>query len=229
MQSETVRDLFDNLKHAARIEPGHNYGVSKPRILVCAPSNAAIDNLLERVMSRGFQSLQGAVYWPNIVRVGAADAVVADKVMGVYAGGKVEALMRMSPQEWNDAYLKQDRFVKEAAMHIAFHEREHVRAANATVAGARCSCMRKYNHSSIILFFSFLFCVQLQFFARVKHINIYMGVPSFPLLSHQSHRKQPLYYLVVCRFIPSSNRVCSFTLNGGRRGRSRRRPGCQGE
>jgi hypothetical protein len=133
VQSETVRDLFDNLKHAARIEPGHNYGVSKPRILVCAPSNAAIDNLLERVMSRGFQSLQGVSYHPNIIRVGAADAMVANKVMGVYAGGKVEALMGMSPQEWDDAYRKQDRFVKEAAHHIAFHEREHVKAANTTV------------------------------------------------------------------------------------------------
>lgn len=160
-ESETVRDLFDNLKHAAGIEPGHNYGVSKPRILVCAPSNAAIDNLLERVMSRGFQSLQGAVYRPNIVRVGAADAVVADKVMGVYAGGKVEALMRMSPQEWNDAYLKQDRFVKEAAMHIAFHEREHVRAANATVAGARRPCTRKYTLALPSYIYIYIF---LQFF-----------------------------------------------------------------
>ena len=133
VQSETVRDLFDNLKHAAGIEPGHNYGVSKPRILVCAPSNAAIDNLLERVMSRGFQSLQGGVYRPNIIRVGAADAMVGDKVMSVYAGGKVEGLMRMSPQEWNDAYLKQDKFVKEAGMCIAHHEREHVVAANMTV------------------------------------------------------------------------------------------------
>jgi hypothetical protein len=37
-----VKDLFDNLKKAAGIERGNSYGVSKPRILVCAPSNAAI-------------------------------------------------------------------------------------------------------------------------------------------------------------------------------------------
>ena len=29
----------------------------------------------------------------------------------------------MTPQEWNDAYLKQDRFVKEATACIAYHER----------------------------------------------------------------------------------------------------------
>jgi senataxin len=132
--SETVRDLFDNLKRVAGIERGLNYGVSKPRILVCAPSNAAIDNLLERVMSRGFQSLDAGTYRPDILRVGATDAMVADKVLGVYAGGKVEGLMRMSPQEWNEGYIKQMRFVKEAASLIDYHEKQHAHAANAANA-----------------------------------------------------------------------------------------------
>lgn len=134
IESDTVTDLYDNLKIQAGVERGQNYGVSKPRILVCAPSNAAIDNLLERVMYRGFRSLEeGRTYNPNIIRVGAQDGVVADKVRNVYAGNMVEGLMRMSPQEWNDAYIKQDKFVKDAARYIAHLEKEHISAAAVTI------------------------------------------------------------------------------------------------
>ena len=128
-ESATVNDLFDTLKRAAGVERGHNYGVSKPRILVCAPSNAATDNLLERVMSRGFRKTDGAAYHPDVVRVGAADAMVSEKVTAVHAQAKVEGLMRMSPREWDAHYRKQDAFAKEAAACISHHERRHVDAA----------------------------------------------------------------------------------------------------
>ena len=124
-----MNDLFDTLKRAAGVERGHNYGVSKPRILVCAPSNAATDNLLERVMSRGFRKTDGAAYYPDVVRVGAADAMVSEKVTAVHAQAKVEGLMRMSPREWDAHYRKQDAFAKEAAACISHHERRHVDAA----------------------------------------------------------------------------------------------------
>ena len=129
VESATVNDLFDTLKRAAGVERGHNYGVSKPRILVCAPSNAATDNLLERVMSRGFRKTDGAAYYPDVVRVGAADAMVSEKVTAVHAQAKVEGLMRMSPREWDAHYRKQDKFAKEAAACISHHERRHVDAA----------------------------------------------------------------------------------------------------
>ena len=128
-ESATVNDLFDTLKRAAGVERGHNYGVSKPRILVCAPSNAATDNLLERVMSRGFRKTDGAAYYPDVVRVGAADAMVSEKVTAVHAQAKVEGLMRMSPREWDAHYRKQAAFAKEAAACISYHERKHVDAA----------------------------------------------------------------------------------------------------
>lgn len=44
--------------------------VPKPRILVCAPSNAAADELLQRVMNAGFIDGNGNVYRPSVVRVG---------------------------------------------------------------------------------------------------------------------------------------------------------------
>lgn len=42
----------------------------KPRILVCAPSNAATDELLERILRDGFMDFSGSRYYPNVVRVG---------------------------------------------------------------------------------------------------------------------------------------------------------------
>jgi AAA domain len=50
----------------------------KPRILVCAPSNAAADELLQRVMDDGFADGGGHVYRPSVVRIGAPPAWVND-------------------------------------------------------------------------------------------------------------------------------------------------------
>ena len=128
-ESAAVNDLFDTLKRAAGVERGHDHGVRKPRILVCAPSNAATDNLLERVMSRGFRKTDGDAYYPDVIRVGAADAMVSEKVTVVHAQAKVEGLMRMSPREWDAHYRKQAAFAKEAAACISYHERVHADAA----------------------------------------------------------------------------------------------------
>lgn len=48
----------------------------KPRILVCAPSNAAVDNVVAKVMSDKFVDGNGSKYSPSIVRVGAG--IVSD-------------------------------------------------------------------------------------------------------------------------------------------------------
>lgn len=47
----------------------------RPRMLVCAPSNAAIDELLERILKDGFKDGSGAAYRPSVVRVGAEEAL----------------------------------------------------------------------------------------------------------------------------------------------------------
>ncbi|OAP07360.1 hypothetical protein AXX17_AT2G14490 [Arabidopsis thaliana] len=43
---------------------------AKPRMLVCAPSNAATDELLSRVLDRGFIDGEMRVYRPDVARVG---------------------------------------------------------------------------------------------------------------------------------------------------------------
>jgi senataxin len=42
----------------------------KPRMLVCAPSSAATDELLARVLDRGFIEGEMKVYHPDVARVG---------------------------------------------------------------------------------------------------------------------------------------------------------------
>lgn len=55
-------ELLASLNNAAKV---------KPRILVCAPSNAAIDNVILKIMSDRFVDGKGTKYSPSIVRVGA--------------------------------------------------------------------------------------------------------------------------------------------------------------
>lgn len=43
---------------------------AKPRLLVCAPSNAAVDNVILKIMEDGFIDGQGQRYNPSMVRVG---------------------------------------------------------------------------------------------------------------------------------------------------------------
>lgn len=127
-----VREMFSYLRRAAGVEKGLGYGVQKPKILVCAPSNAATDNLLERVVSRAFTNGDGGVYRPTVIRVGAADALVSSEtVAAVTASRLVDAIVKMKPEEWDRAYRKQDAFQKEAAAYVKKLEAEHVAAAAA--------------------------------------------------------------------------------------------------
>ena len=43
---------------------------AKPRILVCAPSNAAVDNIILKIMEDGFVDGSGNRYNPSSIRVG---------------------------------------------------------------------------------------------------------------------------------------------------------------
>jgi len=72
---------------------------SKPRLLVCAPSNAAADELLSRVMDRGFFDGGGGTYRPDVVRVGADAAPMAARAREVWVEGVASALLDMKPAE----------------------------------------------------------------------------------------------------------------------------------
>ena len=52
----------------------------KPRILVCAPSNAGVDNICEKVLKMGFKQTNNMPYRPGIIRLGAFDAFISDDI-----------------------------------------------------------------------------------------------------------------------------------------------------
>jgi len=46
----------------------------KPHLLVVAPSNVAVDNIIQRIVEQGFKDSSGCIYYPNILRVGSGGA-----------------------------------------------------------------------------------------------------------------------------------------------------------
>mmetsp|Transcript_14860 Transcript_14860/g.42847 ORF Transcript_14860/g.42847 Transcript_14860/m.42847 type:complete len:1072 (-) Transcript_14860:2242-5457(-) len=68
----------------------HEASKNKPRLLVCAPSNAAVDNVILKVMKEGFIDGQGTRYNPSIVRVGVGQS---EAVQAVSLEAKVDAFL----------------------------------------------------------------------------------------------------------------------------------------
>jgi hypothetical protein len=52
----------------------------KPRVLVTAPSNTAVDNIIGRIMQHGFRDFRGEQYFPNILRLGAGATSIVHSV-----------------------------------------------------------------------------------------------------------------------------------------------------
>ncbi|KAH6759013.1 P-loop containing nucleoside triphosphate hydrolases superfamily protein [Perilla frutescens var. frutescens] len=69
----------------------------KPRMLVCAPSNAATDELLARVLDRGFIDGEMRIYRPDVARVGVDSQNRAAQAVSVE--GRTEQLLRKSRDE----------------------------------------------------------------------------------------------------------------------------------
>jgi len=91
-----------------------NTHVFKPRFLICAPSNAAVDNLLERIISTGFLQKDGSRYMPDIVRLVGTDAGVSHSAESISVERRVQSLLAMSLNEWNAWYSRQYHTVTSA-------------------------------------------------------------------------------------------------------------------
>ncbi|RLO09516.1 hypothetical protein DYB28_004774, partial [Aphanomyces astaci] len=79
-------------------------GDEKPHILVAAPSNIAVDNIVAKIMEEGFCDGEGRQYFPNIIRVGRGAVRLTGthetnvNVKSVVLEGMVESLCSQ-PQE----------------------------------------------------------------------------------------------------------------------------------
>lgn len=73
--------------------------LSKPRILVVAPSNTAVDNIILRIMENGFVDGNGGKYFPNILRVGVGSKNL--KIKSVTLEDLVDKELAVSDQSSN--------------------------------------------------------------------------------------------------------------------------------
>ena len=81
--------------NAATPVPTHT--ARRPRLLVTAPSNAAVDELLRRVTERGFVDGGGSTYRPSVVRVGSDAAPLAPAARAVWVDVLVAELLAQTP------------------------------------------------------------------------------------------------------------------------------------
>ena len=76
---------YEEVRRIASMQSGNRQAAlenarrAKPRLLVCAPSNAAVDNIIQKIMEDGFVDGSGQRYNPSMIRVGVgASSVVSD-------------------------------------------------------------------------------------------------------------------------------------------------------
>lgn len=81
--------------------------VKRPHILVCAPSNSAVDNILERIIRRGFNQKNGDQYRPALLRVGASGVEISQTCFEFCVESKVGGLLSMSTEEWRMWFSRQ--------------------------------------------------------------------------------------------------------------------------
>ncbi|CAI5466141.1 unnamed protein product [Closterium sp. Yama58-4] len=91
----SIEDLLESMD---RLAPRRQVRVArKPRMLVCAPSNAAVDKLLLRVLLKGLLVGEMRTYRPDVARVGAEAATPAAQAVSVER--RSQQLLQVSAEE----------------------------------------------------------------------------------------------------------------------------------
>lgn len=95
------------------INQGHKQAMVKKKLLICAPSNAAVDELVLRLMD-GVQPLNGPWQKINVIRIGRSDAInssVKSVILDELVNAKLEGKKGEKDQPKND----KDKLHQEAA------------------------------------------------------------------------------------------------------------------
>jgi hypothetical protein len=77
---------YEEVRRIAAMQSGNRQAAlefarkAKPRLLVCAPSNAGVDNVILRIMEDGFVDGSGQRYNPSMIRVGVGQSSVVRDV-----------------------------------------------------------------------------------------------------------------------------------------------------
>jgi len=67
----------------------------KPRILICAPSNAAVDNIILKIMEDGFIDGNGCRYNPVMCRLGSGQSA-AVQVRSLFLGANSSLFLKLT-------------------------------------------------------------------------------------------------------------------------------------
>ncbi|EFN53619.1 expressed protein [Chlorella variabilis] len=129
-------NILDVVSSSMLSHLGRAVAQTKPRILVCTPSNAACDELLTRVMTEGFADGSGRVYRPNVVRVGSeqggVNAAVRDRLVGLM----VDRYRTMSQGDWQRRFADLQQRHSHVSRELEALEVSLGRAAQAATAAA---------------------------------------------------------------------------------------------
>lgn len=106
----------------------------KPRILICAPSNTAVDNVLGRIMHEGFLQVDLSRYSPDVLRLASSEAKVSTVAQAVSVEHRVKSLLGMSASDWSSWYSRQYHTVTTAELRLKeklkeFHGKEISKAS----------------------------------------------------------------------------------------------------
>lgn len=77
---------YDEVRRIASMKTGNRQGAleaarqAKPRLLVCAPSNSAVDNVILKIMEDGFVDGSGMRYNPSMIRVGVGQSAAVSSI-----------------------------------------------------------------------------------------------------------------------------------------------------
>lgn len=95
--------------------------LTRPHILVCAPSNGAVVNILHRVANFGFIQRDGNKYWPSIIQVGASSMNDSNSPAEFSVEKMADTLLRMSKEDWLLWFSRQYHTVKAIEQDLNLH------------------------------------------------------------------------------------------------------------
>jgi len=112
----------------------------KPKILVAAPSNAAVDEIITRMMERGFQDGNLEFFNPPIIRIGRSPKIRAEAFAKVHLESRCQAYLayRYDRKRYPDKDILQKR-IQEVKTHLVLARREQAKLEDAMIRdfGAR--------------------------------------------------------------------------------------------
>jgi len=93
--------------------------ISKPKLLVCAPSNAAVDELVVRLVNKKFLDANGGYYAPDIKRIGRMGLVLKEGAQSVEVEGLIDEILNRDTHYCRRKLVEFEKAVSECSKSIS--------------------------------------------------------------------------------------------------------------